>query len=246
MNPGAKMNLNDLRQELRSHLEASIFRDKVWFVGGCVRDYVQNPQGELTRDIDLTVELPEGGIRLAEYLTTKQQAMLISVHPKYGTASLRLWNMHLEFVATRKETYQLGSRYPMVSFGSLRDDVFRRDFTINSLLLPIHAGDIADLSGMGLSDLEKGLIRSLGSAVAKFREDPLRMLRALRFSLRFGFEIESATHEAMRSESIHLKRLSQKQVRLELDKMNFASNKADIILRMDALGWESILKRLPG
>ena len=241
-----KMILEELRQILRNQLHGSEFRDKTWFAGGCVRDYVLSPEVELKGDIDLTVELKQGGIRLAEYLAEKLQIIPGRSHPQYGTASLEIMGLTLEFVATRKESYRHHSRYPKVSFGSLLDDVLRRDFTINSLLLPLHEGEISDLSGMGLSDLEKGVIRSMGEPELKFREDPLRMLRALRFALRVGYEIEPKTLAAMRSEAAQLKRLTKVQITRELDKMNYANNRPEISARMEELGWLWMLERMAG
>lgn len=241
-----KMILEELRSTLSRKLQNSEFRNKAWFAGGCVRDYVLNPEAELKGDIDLTVELKEGGIRLAEYLAEIFQVKPVHRYPQYGTAAVEIYGLRLEFVATRREKYRSNSRYPIVCFGSLRDDVLRRDFTINSLLLPISEGEVTDLSEMGLSDLEKGIIRSLGEPELKFREDPLRLLRALRFSLRFGYEIEVTTLQAMRNEADQLRRLSKNQIILELEKMDFPAKEENIRKRFEELGWEQVLLRVQG
>lgn len=180
---------------------------------------------------------------MARHLANQLNGTLGKCHPEYGTASLKLKGLTLEFAATRKEQYRRNSRYPLVSFGSLQDDVLRRDFTINSLLMPISPGAIVDLTGMGISDLNKGIIRSLGDAELKFREDPLRMLRALRFALRLGFQIEPHTLQALASQASQLRHLSKKQIRLELEKMEDAATEEMIMQWFEKLGWNQVLDR---
>ncbi|HPH94203.1 MAG TPA: CCA tRNA nucleotidyltransferase, partial [Candidatus Cloacimonas sp.] len=126
------MNLNELRLFLWELIQNSEFADKSYFAGGCVRDFILNPYATIKSDVDICVELPEGGIALAQYLQNRLQPSELVIHKSFGTASLHYKNLQLEFVATRKEQYFAGNRYPKVEFGTLTDDVLRRDFTINA------------------------------------------------------------------------------------------------------------------
>lgn len=212
------MNLQDLRLKLIPLLSNTPFAGKAWFAGGCVRDYLLHPDKALQGDVDITVELAQGGIELAEHLHQLLGGNTPITHPEFLTASWLFEGQNLEFVATRKEIYPPRSRYPRVFPGTLYDDVLRRDFTINSLLMNVLTGGITDLSGLGMPDLQQGVLRSLGEPTAKFREDPLRLLRALRFALRLGFGIEPATLNAMRTQARYLNRLSSRLISLEITK----------------------------
>jgi len=233
------MNLNELRLFLKELIQDSEFADKSYFAGGCVRDFILNPAAIIIGDVDICVELSEGGIALARFLQNRLQARELVIHKSFGTASLHYQNLQLEFVATRKEQYFSHSRYPKVEFGTLTDDVLRRDFTINALLISIATGEILDLCGKGLSDLKNGIIRTVKDANLSFTEDPLRMLRALQFALRFNFTIEENTLTAMRKNAPALKILSRKAIERELHKIP-ESKKSEAKQLIDNLGWEII------
>ncbi len=193
-------------------------------------------------DVDICVNLPEGGIKLAKHLHKLLNGEKLCTHPKFGTASFAYKSVKLEFVATRRETYSPGNRYPKVEFGSLEDDVMRRDFTINALLMEITVGTILDLCGQGLNDLISGIIRCVGEPVKKYNEDPLRMLRAIRFGLRFGFTIEHYSFQALESEVQALQTLSFKQIEGELSKMLQYSPKEDVVQLLNLLHWMNVPK----
>ena len=233
------MNLEALRQALAPLLHATPFADRAWFAGGCVRDYLLHPEGELDGDVDITVELPQGGIKLAEHLQTSWNADKPILHPEFFTASLTWRGLHLEFVATRREVYKPRSRYPLVFPGSLAEDVMRRDITVNSLLMSITTGEIADLSGLGLPDLRQGIVRCLGNPETKFREDSLRLLRALRFALRLDFSLAPETLAAMRSQGRYLNRLSSRLISLEITKLLQHSTPELLHSWLSELGWDS-------
>lgn len=236
------MNLQDLRLKLIPLLSNTPFAGKAWFAGGCVRDYLLHPDKALQGDVDLTVELAQGGIKLAEHLYRHLGGNKPTTHPEFFTASWQFDALNLEFVATRKEIYPFCSRYPRVFQGTLQDDVLRRDFTINSLLMNVSTGDITDLSGLGMPDLKQCVLRSLGEPTAKFREDPLRLLRALRFALRLGFGIEPATLNAMRTQARHLNRLSSRLMSLEISKSLQHSTPELLRHWLRELGWDRIDK----
>ncbi len=209
----------ELRELLIDQLRGSIYEVNTYFAGGCVRDWLLDGQSEL-KEADLCVNLVGGGISLAEMLCAKLKGNDLKVHPEFGTASFSYHGLRLEFVATRKEIYHKGSRFPQVSFGNLKDDVLRRDFTINSLLLQISTAKLIDLTGLGMADLQARLIRCIGNPKHKFREDPLRLLRALRFAVRFNFSLEPATLEAWQSEAKGIEKLSPRAIDIELNKLD--------------------------
>lgn len=229
------MNQKEQREIISAYIQNTEYATHAYFAGGCVRDWILNiSQGS---DIDICVELPEGGIGLAKLLQPKFPDSQIIYHPLYGTAKLKTANLNLEFVATRKEQYQSGSRYPCISFGTLKDDVLRRDFTINALLQHIYTGKVFDLSGKGLTDLHQGLIRCIGEPVTRFQEDPLRLLRAMRFALKFGFKVEPATRAAMQSEGGAISRLSKATISQEISKLKEIPI-SDVSALLDSLGWD--------
>lgn len=241
------MNLETLRLRLKPMLIGTEFCGKVYFAGGCVRDWILEVErfgsreversGGFAADVDISVELPKGGIRLAEYLCPKLEGEDYCSYPAFGTAKFCTGGIAYEFVATRKEVYTRESRYPKVFPGSLADDVLRRDFTINALLMDAKTGEILDFSRKGLSDLQQGIIRCVGEPVHKFNEDPLRLLRALRFALRFGFRIEPVTAAAMMSESSLISRLSAHSIEAELQKMLLHNAPETLQQEFDKLGW---------
>jgi len=242
------LNLHALRTLLSPLIQDTEFAAKTYFAGGCVRDYLcLNRFGRsLTQpvkgDVDITVEIEHGGIKLAEFLLPVLQGSDFQTFPEFGTAKMRYKNIVLEFVATRKEIYNNNSRYPKTSFGTLQDDVLRRDFTINALLMEIMTGEIIDLTGLGVSDLENRIIRTVGDPLLKFREDPLRMLRALRFVLRFDYCIEAETHSAMVIQAKNINRLSKTSIRNEFAKMLSCNSLIDIQQEIIALGWDDCPK----
>jgi poly(A) polymerase len=159
----------------------------VYVVGGFVRDYFL---GRPRTDIDCTIvgDAVEFAKKLAEKFNTKAV-----VYERFRTALVPIGKYHCEFVGTRKEEYLEDSRKPIVSEGTLEDDLKRRDFTVNALaasLNPAKAGEIIDLFG-GLEDMKKKILRTPLEPGVTFSDDPLRMMRAARFSAQLGFEIDS-------------------------------------------------------
>ncbi len=244
------MNLPELRKLLAALTQDSVYAHTAYFAGGCVRDYAsaelfaKQLSSAMPNDVDITVELPNGGIRLAEFLLPHFPEATFSTHHAFGTAKLQMQDYCLEFVGTRKENYLPHSRYPQISLGSLLEDIMRRDFSINALLMRIDSGELIDICGKGLSDLRNGIIRSLGVPKNKFREDPLRMLRALRFSLRFGFAFEETTLAALISEAKLLDTLSTRRIKHEISLMLHHSDASGIRASFTRLGWQDNAKLL--
>lgn len=190
------MKLEELRQKLAAAICGSRFEHVSFFVGGCVRDQLlQRSVPHL--DADIAVELPRGGIALAQFLAKKFELAQPETYPAFSTAKLDFFGLSLEFVMTREEFYRPGSRFPRVRYADLSKDCERRDFTVNALYLKIIDASILDPCKMGQNDLEKRLIRSIRDPQPSFREDPLRILRALRFAAVLDFEIEAQTWQAV-------------------------------------------------
>jgi poly(A) polymerase len=196
---------------------------QLYLVGGCVRDQLI---GRPIHDLDLTTDaLPDEIKRIAN--RTRPDA-LYDVGAKFGTIGIvyrvpdeqdpeaepRPWD--LEITTFRTEQYLDGTRKPEVIFGkSLEEDLCRRDFTVNAMALDAVTGDLHDPEG-GLADLEARVIRAVGNARERFREDPLRVLRAIRFSAQLGFGIEPKTLDAIRESAPELQRISRERIAQEL------------------------------
>ncbi|MGZ3945374.1 MAG: CCA tRNA nucleotidyltransferase, partial [Mucilaginibacter sp.] len=167
----------------------------VYVIGGFVRDLFLN---RLSKDIDIVVI--GDGIPFAQAVAKKMRVKL-AVFKNFGTAQLKYKDVEVEFVGARKESYRSDSRKPIVENGSLEDDQKRRDFTINALALALHPGEFGELLDPfeGVADLRLKLIRTPLDPVETFSDDPLRMLRAVRFASQLNFTIDPIALEAIRS-----------------------------------------------
>lgn len=198
---------NEICLYLRRLFEGTSWEGYVYTVGGCCRDSLM---GLPIKDVDLAVNLPDGGIALAEWLRKKRLTAGKPVtFPKYGTARLtlkRFPDVELELVQTRSEKYtDRTTRDPSVVFGTIEQDCMRRDLTINSLYYDISRDQILDLSGRGISDIENHVIRTPADPDVTFDDDPVRIIRTVRFSARYGWEIDP---DAMASMKRYVDRLS--------------------------------------
>ncbi|MCH7760327.1 CCA tRNA nucleotidyltransferase [candidate division TA06 bacterium] len=209
-----------------------------YLVGGIVRDLLL---GVSNKDLDIVVE--GDGIAFAKDLGQKLKRE-VKTHRQFGTATLFLKDgLKLDIVTARREEYLAPAVLPGVSPGTLRDDLFRRDFTINSLALRIHSEgfeEIVDLFG-GEADLQKGLIRILHPK--SFIEDPTRIFRAVRLETRYGFQIEPFTLSRLKEalEEKMIERLTPKRRRTELILLFKESDPSKPFHRLNALG---VLKHL--
>jgi len=216
---------------LSKSIKKSRFKGKVYIAGGYVRDELL---GFDPKDIDLVVELPNGGIDFANWITkqtgTFKKGSNPVVFPKFGTAKFQLYgithkgqdlsNIEIEVVMTRKEQYHDDKgRKPDVSPGTLRDDVERRDFTVNSMLKDLTTGEIVDLTGMGKRDLKSGVIQTPMDPDVIFDEDPLRMLRAIRFTVKYNWKLPMFMIRSMKKNASKLKKISAERIQSELNKM---------------------------
>jgi poly(A) polymerase len=188
-----------------------------YVVGGYVRDRLL---GRPTKDID--VVCVGDGIQLAQSLASKLCPVpKVVVYSRFGTAMLRHDGVELEFVGARRESYRQDSRKPEVEQGTLEDDQNRRDFTINALAISLQEhdfGQIIDPFG-GLAHLEQKLIKTPLEPGKTFSDDPLRMMRAVRFANQLGFSIHPGTFEAIKKYKTRLHIISKERIATELEKI---------------------------
>jgi len=192
---------------------------EVYVIGGYVRDLLlERP----CKDIDIVVvgNGPEIARKVAETLRVKK----VSIFKHFGTAHFRYKDLDVEFVGARKESYQQDSRKPEVSTGTLKDDQDRRDFTINALAISLNEETYGDLLDpfKGIEDLQKGIIRTPLDPVTTYSDDPLRMMRAIRFATQLDFKIESKSLQAIFEQSHRLAIISQERISEEVNKMMLA------------------------
>lgn len=187
-------------------LSAKELEYPVYVVGGYVRDRLLARESN-----DLDVVCVGDGIALAEKLATKLiPTPYIAVYRRFGTAMIRHKDIEIEFVGARKESYSIDSRKPAVENGTLEDDQNRRDFTINALAVSLNEDDYGEIKDPfnGFHDLENKIIRTPLDPDKTFADDPLRMMRAIRFSTQLDFEIEAVT----------LKSISKNKHRISIDR----------------------------
>lgn len=191
-----------------------------YVVGGYVRDcLLQRP----TKDVDIVVV--GSGIELAEkYAAMLGPGVSVNVFRNFGTAMVRFRGAEewiIEFVGARKESYRADSRKPLVEDGSLEDDQNRRDFTINAMALSLNKIDYGRLLDPfnGLNDLKAGIIRTPLDPGKTYSDDPLRMMRAIRFASQLGFQIEKNSFDAIRENAERIRIISMERINDELEKI---------------------------
>ena len=190
---------------------------EVYVVGGYVRDiFLQRP----VNDIDFVTV--GSGISLAKEVSEALgRGDHLTVYANYGTAQIKYRNLELEFVGARRESYHRESRNPIVEDGTLEDDQNRRDFTINAMAICLNSeryGELVDPFG-GIADLHKGIIRTPLDPDITFSDDPLRMMRAIRFATQLNFEIYPETFEAIRRNRERISIITRERINDELGKI---------------------------
>ena len=192
---------------------------EAYVIGGFVRDHIMgrvNPE----RDIDIVV-LGDGPAMARAVGREISRDIKVTVFRTFGTATFRYRNSDIEFVGARKESYSSDSRKPSVSPGTLEDDQKRRDFTINALAISLNRdnpGEVLDPFG-GIDDIRNGIIRTPLDPDATFSDDPLRMMRAVRFAAQLDFRIADKTLTSIRSNAERIKIVSAERITTELNKI---------------------------
>lgn len=189
---------------------------QAFVIGGYVRDLLlERP----SKDIDIVVV--GNGMDLAKECAERLRVKKVSIFKSFGTAHFNYKDLDVEFVGARKESYRADSRKPIVEDGTLEEDQKRRDFTINALAISLHAdtfGDIIDPFN-GLDDLDKGIIRTPLDPNTTYSDDPLRMMRAIRFATQLDFKIESKSLQAIYDNAPRLEIISQERIMDEVNKI---------------------------
>ena len=212
---------------MKEHLQHKIFQlisetadqyeQECYVIGGYVRDIFLNRP---SKDIDIVVL--GSGIELAGRVASKLgKKATLSVFKNFGTAQVKTKDLEIEFVGARRESYQRDSRKPIIEDGTLEDDQNRRDFTINALALCLNKerfGELIDPFG-GLNDLQNLVIRTPLNPDITFSDDPLRMMRGIRFSAQLGFFLETNTFEAIERNKERIEIISKERIAEELNKI---------------------------
>ncbi len=196
---------------------ASQMQMETYVIGGFVRDlYLNRP----SKDIDIVTV--GSGIEFAKNVAKSLKPQpKVTVFKNFGTAMFRYKDMEIEFVGARKESYQRNSRKPIIENGTLEDDQNRRDFTINAMAFGLNKSNFGELvdpfNGMG--DLEDLIIRTPLDPDITFSDDPLRIMRAIRFSTQLGFDIEAETYDSIIKNRERIKIISEERIIEELNKI---------------------------
>lgn len=202
-------------------------------IGGFVRDLIMERPS-----VDIDIVVVGSGIELAKAVAKRIGRVKVSVFKNFGTAMLKYKGFDIEFVGARKESYRRDSRKPIVEDGSLEDDQNRRDFTINALAVSLNRnsyGELLDPFG-GIEDIEDGIIRTPLDPDTTYSDDPLRMMRAIRFATQLNFEIEGSSLESIRKNRERIKIISYERIAEELNKMLLANRPSTGFFLLDETG----------
>ena len=238
------------KKEILTLLEEEIFKTIMntshelnidsYVVGGFVRDYILNK--EIVKDIDILCI--GSGINFAINVQNSiDSTKKINIYKRFGTAMLKWKDYTVEFVGARKESYSEDSRKPEVKTGTFLDDMNRRDFTINTLAISLNKENYGELIDTfnGIGDLNNGIIKTPTDSDKTFSDDPLRMLRAVRFSSQLNYKIERNTFESIKRNQNRIEILSGERISEELNKILMQDKPSNGFILLDKL---NILKTI--
>jgi tRNA nucleotidyltransferase/poly(A) polymerase len=213
---------NKIVLAIKETIKNSVYDGKVYIAGGFVRDLLL---GKDSNDIDLLIdgESINEGIKFANWFCVRHNIFKDGSNPvvygEYGTAMFHFMGEKIECVAPRSEKYKEDSRNPIVSLCPINKECYRRDFTINSMYINVSTDELCDFSGMGINDLKNGIIRATDEPDVIFRDDPLRMLRCIRFACRYHYAIDEYTEYGIFKNRERIQIISQERITEEINKI---------------------------
>lgn len=214
-----------ITQYIGSIIKGTSFENHVFAVGGSVRDLTM---GNDIKDIDLVIDLPQGGVHFANWCKEQGYTKTVVIYETYGTAMFKFKEFpgeEIECVMTRGEKYEdKESRNPVTVFAPLEEDAIRRDLTINAIYFNVSTGCTFDPVN-GIDDIQDHIIRTTNTDPdVVFDDDPLRILRVVRFACRYGWDIEAKTFKSMKKYVRRLKIITNERIQAELDKILMCDN----------------------
>jgi poly(A) polymerase len=214
MNFSDELNKNEVFKKVADSARA--LNVETYVIGGFVRDLFL---GRISKDLDFVCV--GNGIDLAEKVAKALGGLQVTVFKNFGTAMIKSDAFELEFVGARKESYRSDSRKPIVENGTLEEDQKRRDFTINAMAISLNVANYGDLVDPfdGVKHLKKKLIKTPLDPTITFSDDPLRMMRAIRFAAQLNFDIDADTFDAITKNADRLKIVSEERIIEELNKI---------------------------
>jgi len=259
---------NSLFEKLLSANEKEGCGSTIRVAGGWVRDKILGRQSD---DIDVTIDNISGlefARSVARYLGCNDSVGVIPSNPEKSkhieTAVLKIDNYEVQFTGFRKESYNDNSRIPKVEIGDLSEETYRRDFTINSLYYNLNTGEIEDISGQGIDDIQNRIIRLMvptrdmwsrmginddaEANIKSITDDPLRLLRAVRFATRFGFDIDESVVSAASDPGVinsFIQKISRERMQIEFRKIMSGPNPHRALMILRDWGLFDIILPLP-
>lgn len=233
----------EITNYIHNIIQNTEFEQHVYVVGGSVRDLIMEKE---IKDIDLVIDLPQGGVRFANFCEQNGLTGKVVIYETYGTAMFHFKKFpddEIECVMTRGEKYlDSGSRNPVTEFAPIMEDASRRDLTINALYYNISKKKVEDLMGCGVQDIRDGVLRVPMEMVSEqmvdqtFIDDPLRILRVLRFHTKLGFKISDETFNAMKRNVDRLSIITVERINTELCKILMSKNARQGIELINEIG----------
>ncbi|MEI8281022.1 MAG: HD domain-containing protein [Armatimonadota bacterium] len=230
--------MHPVLRKIQVAIKGTAFDGDLFLVGGAVRDDLLGRQGSDDFDLVTRRSAPE----LAKLLFEQQVSSIFPViFERFGTAMVEIDGVKIELVTARKESYAKNSRKPIVQAGTYKDDALRRDFTVNTLMRSLSDESLIDPLEQGVKDLENRILRTPLDPVRTFEDDPLRMLRAIRFRWKFDLTPVKGLYDAIYMKRSRLKIISFERIRDELQKMLTHPTAADALDDMMRLGLFDII-----
>ena len=238
--------MTNIQKNLNHHINSPLFKSiskvademdyPVYVIGGYVRDIFINQNSKIT-DIDFLII--GSGIELAENVKKNLKgASKIKIFKTYGTAMIKWESLNLEFVGARKESYSFESRNPKIISGNLKDDQDRRDFTVNTIAIQLNSASFGNLIDPfdGIKDIKNRILRTPMDPNTTYTDDPLRMLRGIRFSCQLNFNISKESEKAIKSNSKRIEIISNERIVEELNKILISDSPSKGFILLEKLG----------